>query len=1604
MTRNSLALRLAGFLAAAILAAPNAATASTYSTYSGDDTRSAKAGGVFTNCQYFRLNADWLFSTEGDALAASATALSLDSITVHWPSSTHANATIGGTGETQPDAYLVVTSPLDVIVGISAVNDAKWTANGTSMFAFSGLVLAANVQYRYYFVTSVDGLQVGATLASSVNARVEAVYHGTREANTSDSIVRCGASDTYSIHSDFAVSAADEASSYTATVSSDKVWSAIEWDGGKTWNDATSSAVVTLAIDEGATVTAPANLNVAALLVSGDGTLTFAEGENAVSSYAVVSAKVSVPSGATLKTSGDVLLSSTANEIAPGGTLEVVSGVTRADTYTDENWSGGFKGTLTIDSGAKFVNLHSSDALAFNPDAATPVNVNVAGTLDMGTTRWTLSNNVFVNMQGGTVTGTGDGSNGALDFIGTSALSASADSTISASVRIRAQSIDVAVADGATLTLSGTIYNEPSNQNAASAGIAKKGAGTLVVSGAAVTLPAGVGIDAGVIRLGGGAAGLSVSVPNGGGTLEAVSGATLTGTATFAGHIPSDANKTLLGSASWTGMVVIDGLTQDNTDLTGLGGRVTLKNYSGYLDKTKSTSSLALTVTGTFTQTNGWSNDGDKVSLASLSGDATMGDEYNLSNGANPAQLFSIADISSFTGTFDFDHCRVTTTGDFTLDKAQKVATLTVGGTLAVSGGSLTGNLVANNVAVTAESDVAVGERLVGVSGTTTVSGAVTLNGYAVAYEIKDGGIYRAEPTVTITVPAVANATATVTVGGETVAANEDGTYSVVAGSTVTVTYAANDGYALSGTTTYTIENAADGATIDASETTAALVVATFNRVSYTTLEAALNAWKTADAATANGGVSLVADYELASALTIAANENNSDVPLQLLGGSKTLTGDVTVASGVTFVPNNLTIAGNVTVNGTLHSVGAGNVSITGGLTFGSGATISATALSASTAVFTVSGALSVQGDIVVALYSDILEGGTYALASGASATMADGAQVSVTLNGAANDIWVLSVDDTTLVLKGAAAMVDGDRYETFDEAADAAGSEKVIELLNSASYEFSAGETLKIKAGEFNFTYTVAEGYGVSASKADENGVVTYSVYKYAAKLSRLYAGETQVDYYTTLAGAVAAVAGVNPPVNMTLELLGDATLDETLALAAPSGYGLTLDLGGYTLTGPADGYAISNSGRLTISNGSISAEGIVENTASGASATIQSGTYSASGDSAFSAVEGSTITVKAGVVFTTDIDASYCETGYATRAVTDAAGVTTYVVSEDKGWIYEDKDYPGYTGTWTTEVVYDDDGRVAIEDSNTYTPAKASAGELVTVSLTMSFDAERDDEDALEDGAQAGIRLGPDSTFQIYTLVDADGTETAKWLDVAADGVTPATETDYTFKFTLDYNAKTYTVAVVDGETERALASGETTAFPLADKTKTSVSRLDFDGSGTVTSITGSYEDAEVPTEKFNDGDDVEVEDGKITLDDKQAKWLNSYGDYAAVKEAIAALDAKTFNDAYLLNLDVTADEFSYEFDVTDIEVGDTTVKVTATLTRTGARTADGAALPINGTLKLLGSAELAPDTFTEQGTAEVDDGKMSSGSATLTFPIPAENPPTFFTATIE
>ena len=343
---------------------------------------------------------------------------------------------------------------------------------------------------------------------------------------------------------------------------------------------------------------------------------------------------------------------------------------------------------------------------------------------------------------------------------------------------------------------------------------------------------------------------------------------------------------------------------------------------------------------------------------------------------------------------------------------------------------------------------------------------------------------------------------------------------------------------------------------------------------------------------------------------------------------------------------------------------------------------------------------------------------------------------------------------------------------------------------------------------------------------------------------------------------------------------------------------------------------------------------------------------------------------------------------------------------------WIDEAAGTTGLTGRWSGDVSYNN-GIAFLEGVNIFAPYNASTGNVVMVETTAQF-CEYIRDDTPDAAAQAAVRLGTNGCFQVWagekSGVESGGVGELGWVDVEAEGVVPVSGAEYTLRTTFDYTVGTYSVEAKTGLTEfTRLVEKENpvnpvnpvrTSFQLAVVTNC-ISSIGFVGETYFTSLYGEgrYEIIGfVADEALALSNNVQ-----IVLDAAKAAWLNNCaGGKATVAGAAAGLSEKDFTDAYLLNLDITDGDRSYTFEITDIDVGDTSVTVAVTLTRSG-----NIAQPINGILKFYGAATLAAfkDGASPLGVAELSNETFAGGeTATAAIPLDGETPPAFFNAKIE
>ena len=331
--------------------------------------------------------------------------------------------------------------------------------------------------------------------------------------------------------------------------------------------------------------------------------------------------------------------------------------------------------------------------------------------------------------------------------------------------------------------------------------------------------------------------------------------------------------------------------------------------------------------------------------------------------------------------------------------------------------------------------------------------------------------------------------------------------------------------------------------------------------------------------------------------------------------------------------------------------------------------------------------------------------------------------------------------------------------------------------------------------------------------------------------------------------------------------------------------------------------------------------------------------------------------------------------------------------------GWVNETADTTGRTGTWSVPITYDATTKTAeVDETDMFTATTPSGGAAVTVEVTAKLCGENGE--TPPNAAQAAIRLGANGCFQVWTKTgNGEHGMGNGWVDVEAEGMMPSEDVEYTFRFSFDYAAGTYSVKVKDGAAWQSLNStipqSGNLSFPIAVSVN-SASAVGFRGSGTLKSIIGTY----FESFGFMPGD-MTGNDAAFILNETKAAWLNGLGDYASVSGKVATLTAESLEKAYLLNLDVTSEEYdgTYTFKVTSIEVADGKAMIDIFLERPGKK-----AQATNGVLKFYGSGGLEDWGVISDVELSSNDEKFSDGDTATAEIELGENTPNFFRAKIE
>ena len=311
-------------------------------------------------------------------------------------------------------------------------------------------------------------------------------------------------------------------------------------------------------------------------------------------------------------------------------------------------------------------------------------------------------------------------------------------------------------------------------------------------------------------------------------------------------------------------------------------------------------------------------------------------------------------------------------------------------------------------------------------------------------------------------------------------------------------------------------------------------------------------------------------------------------------------------------------------------------------------------------------------------------------------------------------------------------------------------------------------------------------------------------------------------------------------------------------------------------------------------------------------------------------------------------------------------------------EAWLRESAATRLWTGKWSENVNYGEDGRAYLSGDVAFEPTNASTGNVVTVETKAILYA--CSKGCFPDAdAQAAVQISTNGRFQVWVgnvanveMLPVSNTNgqlgtgnignSSHWLDVEADGVTPVSGEEYTLRMTFDYTANIYSVEVKTGLTEFTRLREKInpvnpvnpvrTSFPLAAVTNC-ISSISFVGD---TFFSLLYGNCKYEVVGFQPGE-ISVGDAIIILDAAKAAWLNKRGDYDAVKSRLANITSKEFRAAWLCNLDIMNESASAELKITSIKVNADNVEIAVSLTRTGA-----ISQAINGSLKFYGAETLA------------------------------------------
>ena len=300
----------------------------------------------------------------------------------------------------------------------------------------------------------------------------------------------------------------------------------------------------TVSVGAGATLRlATTGNSISALELGSLATLSLAPGKEATLADVLGTATISGTNTAIIEVSGEgTYLTGVGNKFNSYAVISVTDGAKLNADGAD--WGGEGK-QIIISDGATLERTTGDDMLGWG--SSQNLNILSGGTLDLGTTRATMDSADVINLDNGTITGTSEHAQGALDYYqGGGVIKATNGSVIAAPIGSRNSSnalqFDVtADADDSTadLTISGVLKNQLSFR--------KTGSGTLLLT-AANTYGGTATVEEGTLMIDGeGSVGRNIHLLDGA-TLALGSGVTLQGNNILEGEISITEAITLAGA------------------------------------------------------------------------------------------------------------------------------------------------------------------------------------------------------------------------------------------------------------------------------------------------------------------------------------------------------------------------------------------------------------------------------------------------------------------------------------------------------------------------------------------------------------------------------------------------------------------------------------------------------------------------------------------------------------------------------------------------------------------------------------------------------------------------------------------------------------------------------------------------------------------------------------------------------------------------------------------------------------------------------------------------------------------------------------------------